>query len=237
MAGTRPGSHPQNLCLHQPHPAAGGAGDLAGGAVGELLPRHLEIIYEINHRFLDEVRIRFIGDEAKMARMSLIDEGNGARAHGAPGLCGQLCHQRRRRAAHGAAQTDGTARLLRAVAGEVQQQVTNGVTPRRWVVLSNPRLTALITETCGDDRWIATWMSEGLEPTPRTVASGAPGARSRSGQAGSGQLARAAHRDSADPDSVRRPGQAHPRVQAPAPEPAAHHLALRADQAEPQRST
>jgi glycogen phosphorylase len=48
-------------------------------ALRALLPRHLEIIYEINRRFLDEVRVRFLGDDARVARMSLIDEDNGRR--------------------------------------------------------------------------------------------------------------------------------------------------------------
>jgi starch phosphorylase len=47
------------------------------GMFGRLLPRHLEIIYEINRRFLDEVRARFPGDDARLARLSLIDEGSG----------------------------------------------------------------------------------------------------------------------------------------------------------------
>ena len=61
----------------------------------ELLPRHLEIIYEINHRFLDEVRLRYPLDEDRVRRLSLIDESRGQiRAHGQSGLRGQSCHQR-----------------------------------------------------------------------------------------------------------------------------------------------
>ena len=61
----------------------------------ELLPRHLEIIYEINRRFLDEVRLKFPLDEDRVRRLSLIDETGGkSRAHGQSGLCGQPCHQR-----------------------------------------------------------------------------------------------------------------------------------------------
>ena len=74
---------------------------------GALLPRHLEIVYEINRRFLDDVRRRHPGDEELVQRLSLIDEsGATLRAHGAPGVGRQPRDQRRRRAAHRAAQAD-----------------------------------------------------------------------------------------------------------------------------------
>jgi glycogen phosphorylase len=70
-----------------------------------LLPRHLEIIYEINRRFFDQVRVRFFGDEARVARMSLIDEGGGRRVRMAHlAAVGSQGDQRRGRPAHGAAQ-------------------------------------------------------------------------------------------------------------------------------------
>ena len=57
--GSGVGDHPANVRLHEPHAAAGGARDVAAAAASAaLLPRHLEIIYEINRRFLDEVRRR-----------------------------------------------------------------------------------------------------------------------------------------------------------------------------------
>ena len=91
----------QTFALHQPHAAARGAREVAAGAVRRLLPRHLEIIYEINRRFLDEVRTRFPGDDARVARMSLIDEDGAQRyvrmAHLA--MRRQPPHQRRGRAA------------------------------------------------------------------------------------------------------------------------------------------
>jgi glycogen phosphorylase len=120
---------------------------------GSLLPRHLEIIYEINSRFLDEVRLQFPGDNDRLARLSLIDEGG----------------ERYVRMAHlacvGAHTINGVAELhsdllkktvlqdFYAVFPEKFTNKTNGVTPRRWLVLSNPRLTHLITDTIGD-RWI-----------------------------------------------------------------------------------
>ena len=117
---------------------------------GDLLPRHLEIIYEINHRFLDEVRRAFPGDDARLIRMSLVEE----------------VPQRQLRMAHlatvGSFAINGVAelqsRLLREhtlhdFAGlwpEKFQNKTNGVTPRRFVRLANPRLSDLITSRIGD---------------------------------------------------------------------------------------
>ena len=90
---------------------------------GGLLPRHLEIIYEINRRFLDEVRARFPGDDGRVARMSIIDEGGERAVRMAHLADGRQPHgQRRRRAALPAAHRDGAARLLRAVAGQVLQR-------------------------------------------------------------------------------------------------------------------
>ena len=120
---------------------------------GTLLPRHLEIIYEINRRFLDEVRQRHPGDDALLRRLSLIDEA--ARRYV------RMAHL----ASVGSHAINGVAALhtellkqtvLRdfyAVAPEKFLNVTNGVTPRRWIVLSNPQLSALITSTIGDG-WI-----------------------------------------------------------------------------------
>ena len=67
------GDHRRSLRLHEPHAAAGGAGAWPVALFGQLLPRHLEIVYEINRRFLDDVRQRVPGDDDG-ARLSLIDE-------------------------------------------------------------------------------------------------------------------------------------------------------------------
>jgi starch phosphorylase len=120
---------------------------------GKLLPRHLEIVYEINRRFLDEVRERFPGDDARVARLSLIDESGPRYVRMAHLAC------------VGSHTINGVARLhsellkqtvLRDFAElwpEKFCNVTNGVTPRRFVALSNPGLTKLITSRIGDD-WI-----------------------------------------------------------------------------------
>ena len=117
---------------------------------GALLPRHLEIIFEINRRFLDEVRAAFPGDDARVARLSLIDE-SGLRYV-------RMAHL----ACVGSHTVNGVAQLhsdllkqtvLRDFAElwpEKFCNVTNGVTPRRFVAVSNPSLTQLITERIGD---------------------------------------------------------------------------------------
>jgi glycogen phosphorylase len=120
---------------------------------GKMLPRHLEIIYEINARFLDEVRIRFLGDEARVARMSLIDE-NGARYVRMANLACVGCHAINGVAAlHSELLTREVLADFHALWPEKFSNKTNGVTPRRWVVLGNPGLTRLISEAIGDG-WI-----------------------------------------------------------------------------------
>jgi glycogen phosphorylase len=120
---------------------------------GSLLPRHLEIIYEINARFLDEVRIAFFGDEQRVARMSLIDE-SGERYVRMAHLATVGSH-----AVKGVAQLH-TQLLGRHVLrdfydlwpGNFSNQ-TNGVTPRRWIALANPRLSRCITQAIGN-QWL-----------------------------------------------------------------------------------
>lgn len=120
---------------------------------GELLPRHLEIIFEINRRFLDEVRLRYPDDDARLARMSLIDE-TGERYLRMAHLACAGCH-----AVNGVASLH--TELLKSTvlrdfyefSPEKFSNITNGVTPRRWMVLSNPGLTHLITRRIGEG-WI-----------------------------------------------------------------------------------
>src|SRR6185369_5073406 len=119
----------------------------------KLLPRHLEIIYEINARFLDDVRLRFFGDVERVARMSLIDE-RGPRYLRMANLACVGSH-----AVNGVAELHSEL-LKEQVLSDFHalwphkfSNKTNGVTPRRWVVLANPGLTGLITEAIGD-AWI-----------------------------------------------------------------------------------
>jgi glycogen phosphorylase len=118
-----------------------------------MLPRHLEIIYEINRRLIDEVRRRFPGDEERIRRISLVEEGP----------------ERKIRMANlaivGSHSTNGVAaihsKLLRTMTvkdlAELYPQrfnnKTNGVTPRRWLLMSNPALSRTITDAIGDG-WI-----------------------------------------------------------------------------------
>ncbi len=120
---------------------------------GSLLPRHLEIIYEINRRFLDEVRSKYPGDDVRLTRLSLIDE-NGEKYVRMAHLACVGSH-----AINGVSALH-TELLERDVLRDFYEQypekfhnITNGVTPRRWIVLSNPELTELITSRIGDE-WI-----------------------------------------------------------------------------------
>ncbi|MBV8404413.1 MAG: glycogen/starch/alpha-glucan phosphorylase [Gammaproteobacteria bacterium] len=119
----------------------------------DLLPRPLEIIYEINRRFLEEVRQRYPGDDARVARLSLIDEAGEKRVRMA-NLATVGSH-----AVNGVAALH--SKLLReTVLHDFAQlwperffNITNGVTPRRFMVLSNPPLAQLLDETVGEG-WV-----------------------------------------------------------------------------------
>ncbi len=120
---------------------------------GRLLPRHLEIVFEINRRFLDEVRERPDGTDDLARRLSLIDETGDRYVRMAHLAC------------VGSHSINGVASLhtellketvlsdFYAIAPERFHNITNGVTPRRWIVLSNPKLATLITEHIGP-QWI-----------------------------------------------------------------------------------
>jgi glycogen phosphorylase len=117
---------------------------------GKLLPRHLEIVYEINRRFLDDVREKFPGDDARIARLSLIDE-SGPRYVRMAHLATVASH-----VINGVAQLHSEL-LKQTVMRDFAElwpekfcNVTNGVTPRRFVALSNSGLTNLITDAIGD---------------------------------------------------------------------------------------
>jgi len=122
--------------------------------LGKLLPRHLEIIYEINRRFLDDVRQRFPGDDGLASRLSLIDEGRQRSVRMAHLACVGSHAINGVAALHTDLLAQTVLRDFNVVAPERFFKVTNGVTPRRWIVLCNPALSALITAQIGD-RWIA----------------------------------------------------------------------------------
>ncbi len=121
---------------------------------GRLLPRHLEIIYALNRSFLADVRARYPGDDERVARMSLIQEGPEYRVRMASlAVVGSF-------AVNGVAELQSrllAATTLRDFADlwpEKFQNVTNGVSPRRFLRLANPRLSGLITARLGDQRWL-----------------------------------------------------------------------------------
>ena len=119
-----------------------------------LLPRHLEIIYEINHRFLGELRRAQPGDDELLGRLSLIDEA-GSKYVRMANLAVVGSHAVNGVAAlHSELLKQTVLRDFYTVMPDKFLNVTNGVTPRRWMVLSNPKLAALITRHIGD-RWVS----------------------------------------------------------------------------------
>ena len=118
--------------------------------IARLLPRHLEIIYEINRRFLDEVRTRFPGDDARVARMSVIGEVGDKQVRMAHLATVASHHVNGVAALHSRLLTETVLRDFAELWPEKFTSVTNGVTPRRFVGLANPGLSALITEAIGE---------------------------------------------------------------------------------------
>ncbi|HZA92568.1 MAG TPA: glycogen/starch/alpha-glucan family phosphorylase, partial [Gemmatimonadales bacterium] len=118
-----------------------------------LLPRHLEIILEINRRLLADVRARFPGDDGRAERVSLVDEGAVPKIRMA-NLAIVGSHSTNGVAAiHSGLLRTVTVRDLADIFPERFNNKTNGVTPRRWILLANPALSGIITEAIGD-RWI-----------------------------------------------------------------------------------
>ncbi len=120
---------------------------------GHLLPRHLEIIYEINQRFLAQVRARFPGDDDRITRMSLIEEGGERQVRmanlasvGSFAINGVA-------ALHSQLLRDHTLADFAAMYPDRFQNKTNGVSPRRFMKMANPQLCDLITAKLGDG-WI-----------------------------------------------------------------------------------
>ena len=118
-----------------------------------VLPRHLEIIFEINRRLLDAVRMRFPGDAERVARMSLVEEGARRKVRMA-NLAIVGSHSTNGVAAiHSKLLRTMTVRDLAEMFPERFNNKTNGVTPRRWLLLANPSLSGAITAAIGDG-WI-----------------------------------------------------------------------------------
>ncbi len=125
----------------------------------KVLPRHLEIIYEINQRHLDEVRRRWPGDEERVQRMSIVEEGLVRQVRMAHLATVGSAHVNGVAAMHSELVRNTLLRDFSEMAPEKFTNVTNGVTPRRWMALANPGLAALITEKIGD-RWLVETQQE-----------------------------------------------------------------------------
>jgi starch phosphorylase len=118
-----------------------------------VLPRLLEIIFEINHRFLADVRHRYPRDEARVAALSLIEEGPEQKVRMA-NLAIVGSHSTNGVAAiHSELLRKTTVKDLAEVFPERFNNKTNGVTPRRWLLLANPALAGIITEAIGEG-WV-----------------------------------------------------------------------------------
>jgi len=117
--------------------------------IGHLLPRHLEIIYEINHRFMRDVAAAYPGDTGRLQRMSVIEEGKEKRvrmanlaivgSHSVNGVA----------ALHSQILKDSLFHDFHLYYPAKFKNITNGVTPRRWLLQANPALSSLITEAIG----------------------------------------------------------------------------------------
>jgi starch phosphorylase len=120
-----------------------------------LIPRQLEIIYEVNRRLLDEVRVRFPGDDGRVERVSLVEEKPSRKirmanlaivgSHSTNGVA----------AVHSKLLRTTTVKDLAEMFPERFSNKTNGVTPRRWLLEANPGLSRAITEAIGD-----TWITD-----------------------------------------------------------------------------
>jgi len=119
----------------------------------EVLPRHLEIIYEINRRFLDDVGRLHPGDNQRAARLSIVDEKDDRYVRMAHLAAVGSHHINGVAALHSGLLTKDVMRDFYELTPEKFLNVTNGVTPRRWILLSNPRLADLITRRIGPE-WV-----------------------------------------------------------------------------------
>jgi glycogen phosphorylase len=117
--------------------------------VGSVLPRHLEIVYEINRRLLDEVRLRHPGDHGRVQRLSLIDESGDGSVRMAHLACAGSHAINGVAALHSALLKCNVLRDFNELWPERFLNVTNGVTPRRFIMLTNPELAKLVTEAIG----------------------------------------------------------------------------------------
>ncbi|WP_144871774.1 glycogen/starch/alpha-glucan phosphorylase [Hyella patelloides] len=120
---------------------------------GKLLPRHLEIIYELNHRFLENVRVWFPDDDNLASQLSIIEEGGEKKVRMANLACVGSHAINGVAALHTSLLKKDTLKHFAKLWPEKFFNKTNGVTPRRWILMSNPKLAKLVTEKIGED-WL-----------------------------------------------------------------------------------
>jgi len=120
----------------------------------KILPRHLEIIYEINRRFLEKVRQQFPGDEGIVSRLSLIDESGERYVRMANLACVGCFAINGVAALHTQLLKDEVLQDFYRLTPDKFSNKTNGVTPRRFLMLNNPGLCRLIYDALGGDQWI-----------------------------------------------------------------------------------
>ena len=193
-----------------------------------LIPRQLEIIYEINRRLLDEVRTRFPGDGGRLERVSLIEEG-------------PTRHVRMANLAIvGSHSTNGVAeihsRLLRTVTVKDLAELyperfsnkTNGVTPRRWLLMANPALSDTITEAIGDGWKTDLGQLRKLKPLAddKALRDAFRRAKREAKSRFADWLKADQRRDGGPGQHLRLSDQAHPRIQTATAERAPHRGAL-----------
>ncbi len=121
---------------------------------GRVLPRILEIVYEINHRFLEDVRHWYPGDDERVSRLSIIQEGANQSIRMAHLACVGSHAINGVAALHTELLKQSTLKDFYDLWPEKFFNKTNGVTPRRWLLLSNPELSQLYTEHLGSEAWL-----------------------------------------------------------------------------------
>ena len=132
--------------------------------ISELLPRHMEIINEINEHFLAELKTK-TRDKAKIERMRIVTDEENPKVRMAYLATAGGSHVNGVAELHSELLKDVTLRDFSDLYGDKFTNVTNGVTPRRFIRLANPRLSALITEGLGTDKWLSDLeLLKGLEP-------------------------------------------------------------------------
>ena len=122
----------------------------------KLLPRHMQIVYDINWRFLQQMRSRFGDDWQRIAKMSIIEEGANGEKFVRMAYLAVIAskHVNGVAAIHSDILRHDVFRPFYELFPERFQNKTNGVTPRRWLAFCNPPLRDLITFTLGTDAWI-----------------------------------------------------------------------------------